>query len=81
MIVSIGSNKSCIFLIVQRQWYLVISLKGIQENHPRMAYHCIYQLIYSRHRERVFGTSLIEICEVHTHTPFPSLLFHHHRIS
>ena len=80
VIVSSGSNKSCLFLIVQCQWYLVISLKGIQETHPRMAYRCIYQLIYSRHRERVFGTSLIEICEV-THTPFPNFLFHYHRIS
>ena len=54
VIISSGSNKSCLFLIVQRQWYLVISLKGIQETHPRMAYRYSYQLIYPRHRERVF---------------------------
>ena len=80
MIVSSGSNKSCLFLIVQGQWYLVISLKGIQETHPRMAYRCINQLIYLRHRKRVFGTSLIKICEVHTHMPFPSFLFHYRHI-
>ena len=81
MIVSNRSNKSCVFLIVLCQWYLMISLKGIQETHPRMAYCCIHQLNYPRHRERVFGTSLIKICEVHIHTPFPSFLFHYHLLA
>ena len=81
VIVSNKSNKNCLFLIVQCQWYVMISLKGIQETHLMIAYRCIYQLIYSRHKERVFRTSLIEVFEVHTHTPFPSFLFHHHRIS
>ena len=59
----------------------MVSLKGIQKTHPRMTYRCIHQLVYPRHRERVFGTSLIEICEIHTHAPLPSLLLHHHRVS
>ena len=46
-----------------------------------MIYCHIHQLIYPRYRERVFGTSLIEICKVHIHAPFPSFLFHHHCIS
>ena len=81
MIVFSGSNKSCLFLIVQYQWYLVISLKGIQETHLRIAYRCIHQLIYPRHREMIYGIGLIEVCEVHTHTPFSSFLFHYHCIS
>ena len=59
----------------------MVSLKGIQKTHLRITYSCIHQLVYSRHRERVFGTSLIEICEIYTHTPLPSLLLHHHRVS
>ena len=46
-----------------------------------MTYHRIYQLIYPRHRERVFETSLIEICKVDTHVPLPRFLLHHHCIS
>ena len=46
-----------------------------------MIYRRIHQLIYSRHRERVFGISLIEICKVYTHVPLPRFLFHHHCIS
>ena len=57
------------------------SLKGIQKTHPRMTYCRIYQLIYSRHRERVFRTNLIEIYKVHTHVPLSCFLFHHYCIS
>ena len=59
----------------------MVSLKGIQKAHPRMTYHRIHQLIYPRHRERVLGTSLIEICKVHTHTSFSYFLFHHYCVS
>ena len=76
VIISSRSNKSYFFLIIQCQWYLMILLKSIQETHSRMSYCCIHQLIYPRHRERVFGTSLIEICEIHMHTPFSCFLFH-----
>ena len=81
VIISSRSNKSYFFLVVQCQWYLMISFKGIQETHPRMANRCIHQLIYPRRGERVFGTNLIEVCKVHTHTQFPCFLFHYHRIS
>ena len=80
MIISHRSNKSCFFLVIQCQGYLVISLKGIQKAHLKMAYRCIYQLVYSRHRERVFRTSPVKICKVHTHSPFFCLLFHYHGI-
>ena len=46
-----------------------------------MTYRRIYQLIYLRPRERVFRTSLIEICKVHTHAPLSCFLFHHYCIS
>ena len=46
-----------------------------------MTYRRIHQLIYPRHRERVFGTSLIKICKVHTHTLFSCFLFHHYCVS
>ena len=45
-----------------------------------MAHRCVHQLIYSRHREGICWASLILICEVHTHSLLPVLLFHHHNI-
>ena len=45
-----------------------------------MAYHRIYQLVYLRHRKKVFRTSPVKICKVHTHSPFSCLLFHYYGI-
>ena len=53
MVVSNMSDKSCLFLVVCGQWYLMVSLKGIQESHPGVACSWVYQLIYPRHRERI----------------------------
>ena len=75
MVVSNGSDKSCLFLVVSGQWYLMISLKDIQEAHPRMAYGCIYQLIYPRHRERIFWVGFIQIREVYETRHFPLFFF------
>ena len=46
-----------------------------------MTYPRIYQLIYPRHRKRVFRTSPIEIRKVHTHAPLSYFLFHHYSVS
>ena len=43
-----------------------------------MTHRCIYGLVYLRHREEIFWASLIQIYEVHTHSPFSVLLLHHH---
>ena len=59
MIVSNESDKSGLFLVVYNQWYLMISLKGVQKAHLRMARGCIYQLIYPRHREQIFWAGFI----------------------
>ena len=59
IVVSNGSDKICLFLIIRSQWYLMISLKGIQEAHPGMTCGCVYQLIYLRHREQIFWASFI----------------------
>ena len=58
----------------------MLSLESIEEAHPRMAYHCIDQLIYLRQRERIFQTGFIQICEVYTHPPLAVLLFYHHGV-
>ena len=42
VVISNGSEKNCLFLIIQSQWYLVVSLEGIQKAHPRMAYSGIH---------------------------------------
>ena len=60
---------------------MMITLEGVQETHLRMAYCRIYQLIYPRHRERIFGAGLVKVCEVYVDAPFPCLLLHHYCIS
>ena len=45
-----------------------------------MAYRYIHQLVYSRHREGIFWASLIQICEVYTYSPLPTLLLHYYDI-
>ena len=54
MVVSNGSESGCFFLVVHNQCYLMVSLESIQEAHSGVAYGCVYQLIYLRHRERIF---------------------------
>ena len=80
MVVPNRGDKSSLLLIVRGQWYLVISLEGIQKTHPRMTHGCIHQLVYLRYGKWILGTSLIEIREVHAHLPLPSLLLHHHYV-
>ena len=80
VVISSRSNKNCLLLIIQSQWYLVVSLEGIQKAHPRMAYSCIHQLVHPRHGKRVFWTGLIQICEVYTYSPLSILLLHHYSI-
>ena len=59
MVVPDRGNKSNLLLIVQGQRYLMITLEGIQEAHPRMADSGIYQLVYLGYREWIFGANFI----------------------
>ena len=45
-----------------------------------MAHRCIHQLVYSRQREGVLWVGLIQIYEVHAHSPLPALLFYYYSI-
>ena len=59
MVVPDRGNKSSLFLIVQDQRYLMITLEGIQEAHPRIADSGIYQLVYLEYRKWILGASFI----------------------
>ena len=59
MVVLNRGDKSNLLLIVQGQRYLMITLEGIQEAHPKMADSGIYQLVYLGHRKWVLGASFI----------------------
>ena len=59
MVVPDRGNKSNLLLIDQGQKYLMITLEGIQETHPRMADSGIYQLVYLAHRKWILGASFI----------------------
>ena len=80
MVIPSRSDKSCLLLITQSQWYLVVSLEGIKKTHPRMAYSSIHQLIYLRHGKGVFWAGLVQICEVNTYSPLSILLLYHYSI-
>ena len=45
-----------------------------------MSNGCIHQLVYLRHGKWILGTSLIEVREIHAHSPLSCLLLYHHRI-
>ena len=67
MVISKGSDKSCFFLVIYGQWYLMISLKGVQEAHPR-------------HRERIFWADFIQIHEVYIDLSLFALLLYYYNI-
>ena len=58
----------------------MITLKSIQETHPRMANSNVYQLIYLRHREWIFRAGLIQIREINAYSPLPTLLLYYYRV-
>ena len=80
MVVSNGGDKSYLFLVICGQWYLMISLKGVQKAHPGMARGRVYQLIYPRYRERIFWAGFIQIREVYKNSSFAALLVYQNSI-
>ena len=74
------SNKRIFFLIVQGQRDLMITLKSVQETHPRMADSNVYQLIDLGHGEWIFRANLIQIREINAHSPFPALLLYYYHV-
>ena len=80
MVIPNGSDKRRFLLIVQGQWYLMVSLEGIKETHSRMAYRCVHQLIYPRKGERIFWTGFVQVCEVYAYPPLSVLLFYYHGV-
>ena len=58
----------------------MITLKGVQETHPRVPIGGIDQLIYLWHRELVLWAHSVYIHEIYTNSPFVILLLDHHGI-
>ena len=46
-----------------------------------MAYCCVHQLVNPRHKEGVLWASFIQVYEIYTYVPLPSLLLYHYDIS
>ena len=40
----------------------------------------IHNLIYARQGEAIFGTGVVEVCVVHTYSPFIPLFWNHHYV-
>ena len=58
----------------------MITLKRVQKTHPRMADGGVHQLIDLGHGEWIFRASLIQICEINTNSPLPTLLLDYYRV-
>ena len=59
----------------------MVTLKGIQETHPRMSHHGVHQLVNSRNKEGVFWADFVQVSEIHAHLPFPVFVFNHYYVS
>ena len=53
----------------------MVSIESIKKIYSRKPEGGVNQLVYPQDREGVFGTSLIEISEVHTNSPLPIFSF------
>ena len=58
----------------------MITLKSVQETHPRMADSGVHQLIDLGHGEWIFRASSIQICEINTRSPLPTLFLDYNRV-
>ena len=58
----------------------MITLKSIQETHPRMADSSVHKLVDLGHREWISRVSFIQICEINTHSPLPTLFLDYYRV-
>ena len=67
-------------MIIQGQRYLMITLESVQETHPRMADSGVHQLIDLGHGEWVFRASFIQIYEINTRSPLPTLFLDYYRV-
>ena len=58
----------------------MITLKSVQETHPRMADSGVHQLIDLGHGEWIFRANFIQICEINTHSPHPTFFLDYYRV-
>ena len=58
----------------------MITLKSVQETHPRMADSGVHQLIDLGHREWIFRASFIQIYEINTHSPLTTLFLDYYHV-
>ena len=58
----------------------MVTLKGIQETHPRMSHRGVHQLVNSRNGEGVSWVDFVQVSEIQAHSPFPIFLFNHYYV-
>ena len=69
-----GSYKSCLLLVLNCHFDLMITRISIQKAQTLTTRHCVNDLINTRESEGISWTSLVQICVVHRHTPSAVLL-------
>ena len=79
--VSKGSYKSCLLLVLNCHFDLMITRISIQKPQVVTTRRSINNLINTRQGKRICWTSFVKVCVVHTHTPSAILLKYQHRIS
>ena len=80
MIISVRGYECYFLLVFGSQGNLMVSLKGIQETHPRVPISGIHQLINFWHGKRVLWACSIQVREIHTDPLLAVLLSDDHGI-
>ena len=77
MIISNGGDKSCFFLVLSGQGYLMVALEGVKKTHSGVSDGRIYQSVYPWHGEGILRAGLVEVREVYADPPFLALFLYH----
>ena len=72
--------EGCFFFISRGHGDLVVSREGVQEREHPLPSSGVHDLIYSRQRETVFQTCIIEVGIVDAHPPFAFFFGYHYYI-
>ena len=73
-------DERCLFYIRGVHRDLVISIESVQKGKHVVPCRCIHNLIYTGQGEAIFGTGVVEVCVVHTYSPFVPFFWNHHYI-
>ena len=69
-------DESSFLLVFLRHFYLIVPRECVHKSQELVPCCGIHQLVYPQQREAILWAGLVQICEVHTHPPFPICLLY-----